>query len=189
MATNTPFDRLIGPLTIYVAPVGEAFPDVSEVPAGNWGVLGPTDGGQTLTPSGALEYLRDDDHTGPVKAYRPEEDLILAAMLVGLTLENYEIALNLDAVATEVGPPAIKSVNLKRGFFPDERAVVCRGEVQSPYGLLPAQYLLPRGVFDGEPEIAHTKEDGAGIEFEYHVLEDDTQAAGKEMGWIEAQTA
>ena len=34
MANGTPYEVIMGPMELYVAPVGEAFPDVDEAPAG-----------------------------------------------------------------------------------------------------------------------------------------------------------
>ena len=190
MPNVAPFDRLIGPLTVYIAPDGETEPAVNTAPAGNWSVFGPTDGGQTLSYEGSIEYLRDDDHTGAVKGVRPEDDIILTTVIVGLTLENIaQILHDVANVTTDAGPPAIKTTPLKRDYNPPAYAMLLRGEAHSPYGDFPAQFYLPRGYFDGEPEVAFTKDEGAGIEIEFHVIADDTQAAGDEFGWMTAQTA
>lgn len=191
MANNTPFSRLIGPLSIYLGPVGEAVPAVNATPAGNWILLGPTDEEQTMQHMGELEYLRDNDHTGAVKAVRPEEDVVYAFKLVGLTLENYGRILN---VVTEVesagGPPATKTLRIKRGYYPTEYALLAKGSVLSPYGAFPGMYVIPRGVFDGEPEPTFTKDEGAALEVEFHALEDDTQGdADKSLGWLVVQTS
>lgn len=190
MAAKQPFDRLIGPVDIYIGPVGETVPDVDTTPAGNWVEVGPTDGGQTLEHQGSAELLHDDDHTGPVKAVRPEEGLVMSTVIVGLTLENYARVLNtVSNVSTDAGPPAIKQIPMKRGYIPNEYAMLLRGEAHSPYGDLPAQYVLPRGFFDGEPAPTYVKDEGAGLEIEFMVLEDDAQATGDEMGYLQAQTS
>src|SRR3972149_1681985 len=105
MASSTPFEQLTGTLEVWLAPVGEAVPAVNAAPAGNWYKLGPTDGEQSQQNSGALTYFRDNDHQGPVKAVRPEEDVIFAFNLVGLVLEAWARVLDEAANIVSVGGP------------------------------------------------------------------------------------
>jgi hypothetical protein len=191
MTNVAPFSQLIGALKVYVANVGATVPDVDEAPGVGWTLLGPTDGGQQLAHMGALTYFRDDDHQGPVKAVRPEEDVRLNMTVVGLTLENYaRILHNAANVTSTVGPPAIKTMPLKRGASPTTYAMLLRGETMSPYGNFPGQYVIPKGVFDGEPEPSFTKDSRAALSVEFRALEDDTQAdLDNSLGYLVVQTA
>jgi hypothetical protein len=190
MSSNEPFSQLTGPTDIYVGPVGETVPAVNATPAGNWILLGPTDGEQSIQHSGALTYFRDNDHQGPVKAVRPEEGVMFAFTVVGLTLENYARYLDQASdVTSDAGPPATKTLPLKRGFTPNEYALLFKGEADSPYGAFPAMYVVPRGVFDGEPTLTRGKDQRPGLECEFQVIEDDNQADANRMGWLVAQTA
>lgn len=191
MTNVAPFNQLIGALKVYVAAVGAAVPDVDEVPGVGWTLLGPTDGGQQLAHMGALTYFRDDDHQGPVKSVRPEEDVRVNMTIVGLTLENYARVLSDAAnVDTAAGPPAIKTMPLKRGATPTQYAMLLRGSAMSPYGNFPGQYVIPKGVFDGEPEPAFTKDSRAALAVEFRALEDDTQVdTDKSLGYLVVQTA
>lgn len=189
MASMEPFDQLVGePLAVYLAPVGTAMPVVTAAPAGSWLLLGTTDGGQTLSHNGALTLFGDDDHQGKVKATRPEEDVIVKFTLVGMTLENYRKVLGAVSQVLTVG--TTKTMPMKRGATPVEYAMLLRGDVSSPYGAYKAQYELYRGVFDGEYEVKFNKTDRAGLEVEFHVLEDDDQAADiDKMGKMVASLA
>lgn len=190
MPANTPFDRLAGTWTVYIAPDGEAAPAVNAAPAGNWVEFGPTDEAQELTHGGALEYFRDNDHQGPVKAVRPEEDVRIGMMVVGLTQEHYaRILHDVANVTSAAGPPATKKIPVKRGFDPTEYALLLRGEADSPYGNFPGQWYFPRAVIDGEPVQSRSRDGSPGLEIEFVVLEDDTEAAGEEMGVWTVQTA
>lgn len=190
MINNAPFEQLTGTLSLYLGPASEAKPDVDDAPAGNWALVGPTDGDQEMEHSQSLEYFSDNDHSGKVKAARTEEDTILKATIVGLTLENYAKLMSaVSNVTTVVGPPAIKKLPLKRGFDVTQYALLWRGTGQSPYGNFPAQYYVPLCVVDGSPTVTRAKDGRPGLEVEFHVLEDDSQSAGEEMGWVEAQTA
>jgi len=67
--------------------------------------------------------------------------------------------------------------------------LIFRGEAASPYGAWPGMYVLPRGVFDGEPQPTFAKDGRPALECEFHVLEDTDQDAGDEMGWLVVQSA
>lgn len=187
MAHSEPFEQLTGTLTVYIAPVGSTVPDVANTPEAPWVELGCTDGEQSIQHAGALEYFRDNCHQGPVKAVRPEEDVIVAFTLVGLTLENYARVLHeADNVATDaVADPDTKTMPLKRGFVPIEYALLFRGDALSPYGVYAGMYVIPRGVFDGEPQPTFAKDGRAGLEVEFHALEDDDQEDSDDaLGWL-----
>lgn len=190
MSANEPFDMLTGPVTVYIAPATEAEPDVDETPAGNWTELGATDGEQTIAWTGDLELHRDNDHTMPVKATRPEQQLQITLPIVGLTLENLGYILNDVAnVAEDAGPPAIKQLANARDFDLVEYSLLLKGSADSPYGAFPGQNYIPRCVAGGEPEIVRGKEGHPTAEVVFEVLADDDQSAGEEMGWATVQTA
>lgn len=185
-----PFNQLVGALKVYVAAVGATVPDVDEAPGGGWTLLGPTDGGQQIAHMGALTYFRDDDHQGPVKAVRPEEDVRVSTSLVGLTLENYARILHAAGNVVADTDPATKSMHLKRGAGPTQYALLLRGTALSPYGAFPGQYVIPKVVVDGEPEPAFTKDGRAALAVEFRALEDDTQAdPNNSLGYLIVQTA
>jgi hypothetical protein len=190
MANTEPFEQLVGRLKVYVAPVGETPPAVNATPAGNWVEMGATEGEQSIQHGGALTYFYDNDHQGPVKAVRPQEDVVVAFTLVGLTLEHYARVLDqVSNVTSDAGPPATKRTPLKRGATPNEYALLFTGEAMSPYGGYPGMYVIPRGVFDGEPQPVYSAEGRASLECEFHALEDDDQSDADRLGWLVVQTA
>jgi len=191
MAHSAPFDQLTGPLQVYVAPVGSTVPDIDAAPASPWVELAETDGEQSMQHSGALTYFRDNAHQGPRKAVRPEEDVVVAFTLVSLTLEHYARILDAvgDVVEDAVSDPNTKTLPLERGFVPTEYALLFRGAATSPYGIWPGMYVIPRGVFDGEPQPTFAKDDRPAVECEFHALVDADQSAGDELGWMVVQSA
>lgn len=190
MAGNEPYGHLVGPCKVYIAPVGTAVPAVNAVPTSPWTELGETDGEQEVSHAGTLTFFYDNDHQGPVKAVRPQEDPEVTFTLVNLTLENYGAILDTASdVTSDAGPPATKKLPVKRGSVPTEYALILTGSVLSPYGAYPGMYVFPRGVFDGEPAPTFSKDGRAALECSFRVLEDDNQAAGDELGWIVVQTA
>lgn len=190
MANSLPYDQLVGPLLVYVAPYGEAVPAVNATPAGNWAQLGPTDGEQSFQNIGKLTYFRDNEHQFPIKATRPDEDGVLRFTVVGLTLENYAKILSRTAnLVTAGGPPATRKLPLKRGATPTEYAFLFKGTALSPYGAYPGQYVLPRAVFDGEPQFTVARDGRAGLECEIYVLDDPNTAGNDSGGYLIVQTS
>lgn len=191
MANIEPFEILDGiPLTVYLGPVGEPVPDVDDLPAGNWIEFGETEGDQTIQHQGALTLLRTNKYNGPRKALRPEEGLIYTFTLVSLTLEHYARVLNNVAnVVAAGGPPATKRIPLARGRFPTQYVLLAKAATLSPYAALPAQYVIPIVVFDGEPTATYSKSGMASLEIAATAITDDSQSAGDELGYLIAQTS
>ncbi len=189
MATTTPFNQLTGALQFYLAPKIEAEPLVNATPAGNWVLIGPTDGDQKIKHSGAPTWFRDNDNTLPVKAVRPEEDVILSFTVVALTLENYaKLIAAIGNLTTAAGPNSTK-LPLMRGQTYAEYSLLLKGAAISPYGVFPAQYYVPRCIQASEPELTFGKGNRPGIACEFHVLADATQSANDLGGWFRAQTS
>jgi len=189
MATTTPFNQLTGVLQFYLAPKIEPEPAVNATPAGNWVLIGPTDGDQVITHGGAATQFRDNDHTLPVKAVRPEEDIMLNFTVVALTLENYaKLIAAIGNLTTAAGPNSTK-MPLMRGQTYAEYSLLLKGAAQSPYGIFPAQFYVPRCYQGSEPTPTWGKGNRPGLDCEFHVLADDTQSANDIGGWFRAQTS
>lgn len=174
MATfSSPYEILVGPVWVYYAPTGEAFPSVDTDPvSGNWLALGETDEGVTVQFGQSIEEHRSQDRTGVLKASRSEESPVVTASLLVATLENMAplFGTTVDEVAAGAGTPGTKTLPLYRGVDVTEYAFLLRGK--SAYGDYPAQYELPRAYVGGEPEFVHNKEGHVAIEIEIHVMED-----------------
>jgi len=192
MAGQIPHNQLAGiPLTVFLAPVGEAVPAVDVTPAGNWAVFGPTTGDQTWAFEGGVETFMDNDSEGPVKAVRPEEFIRGTFTVVNATLEALAQHLNASGdVVSATGPPAISTLPLIRGRHPTEYAGLFKGLLASPYGAFPAQLVIPRFIFESEPELVFSKE--GRVEHEcvaLALMDPGTATANQKMGFLVAQTA
>lgn len=184
-----PAEIIRAPFTVWIADVGEAFPDLdTSPPGGNWLMLGTSgprnynDEGVTVSHPQTIEKFRGAGATGAQKAWRTEEDLMVAFMLADLTLEQYRYALNGNAV-TDVAPGAgtvgYRHVDLYRG--PGEvkqHALLIRGDV-SPYGDFsePGQYEVPVCIEEGAPEIQYGKTGHAFLALVFAALEDPNAAS------------
>lgn len=190
MASSEPFGQLTGSLQVYISPQGTAVPAVNATPGGSWFLLGATDGEQKIKHAGKLTYFRDNDHQGPVKGVRPEEDVMVEFSLVNLVLENYARILNNVAnLVSAGGPPATRTMYLKRGAIPTEYSFLFKGLAVSPYGAFPAMYVLTRAIFDDEPEPTFAKDGRPALACNAVVLEDDDYTDTQRMGWFVAQTS
>ncbi len=176
MGLTNAYEILTGVGTLYVAPADEAMPDVDATPAGNWSEMGETEGGVTVTPSQNINKLYTDQRTGPVKAVRDEEGLLIETNLVQATLENLAQVMGGQTV-TDTPPGAstigTREMGMTRGGDVSEYALLFRGESQSPYGSsYPAQVYIPRGYFDGENGMEFTKDGDVLIPVAFEALED-----------------
>lgn len=186
MPNTAPYEVIAAPFTLFRAPVGEAFPDVTAVPAGGWvkvGSSGPLnydrDAGVTLEHRQTTVPWRSFGDAGARKTFRSEEDLIIRLTLVDLTPEQYALGLNDNTVTTAGGT---KTVGLSRGFTVATHALLIRGEV-SPLGPTGAmQYEIPIAAQQGSPSVVYKNSVPAGIALEWMALVDPTQPADEYFG-------
>lgn len=193
-----PFHIIVAPYQIWRAPVGESFPAIDEVPAGNWDLVG-TDGnrdydeaGITVTHGQNVEQFRFLGSTGPRKASRTEESLMLEFTVYDLSLEHYGAALNMKEptiVAAGGGNPGTKTLALYQGFEVEVFSLLCRGA--GPYGDgWDAQYEIPYAFRDGDLAPVYSKGEPAGLAWQVVVLEDpDAATEAERFGRLIAQHA
>jgi len=196
MTLSTPYEILVGAGEVWYAPVGETYPLIDAAPAGNWALLGETDGGVQLIFREATTNHRTDHVTGPIKVTRQEEEVVVQASIAEATLEAIGAILGQTVVTTAPGGGAagIREVPLKRSVLMNELAFLFRGD--SPYepesgvgtAPYPAQYELPRGYLGGEIGSSFTKDGKTLYPYEFIVLEDFDQAtAAEQFGRLVAQ--
>lgn len=194
-----PYEIVGQPLTLWVAPVGTAFPLIDAAPAAEWILVGTSgdnnysDAGVTVTHSQTINKVRPAGSVGPRKAFRADEDLMFALTLWDVTLEQYALALGrLEAVTTTAagaGTAGFKTLGLSRGETVPEMALLARGV--SPYADgMAAQYQVPRCYQSGNPAPVYNKGVPAGLALQFEALEDLTAVDPTlRFGTIVAQTA
>lgn len=175
-----PYEIIGQPLSLWLAPVGTAFPAVTADPSSPWVKVGTSgdrsqnEEGVTVTHSQTLNKVRTGGSTGAVKVFRPEEDLMFRLTLLDVSLEQYKLALNsntLTTVAAGSGTIGTKTVGLSRGKAVTTYALLVRGV--SPYGdAFNMQYQVPRCYQAASPAIVYRKGQPAGIELTFEALED-----------------
>lgn len=185
----TPFEIIGAPLTIWVAPVATAFPLIGAAPAVAWVRLGTNGdrnyeaGGVTVSHSKSYSKVRTAGASGPVKAFLDEEDLMFGVTLLDLTLEQYQFALNGNAITTvapATGVPGTKRIGLSEDVgVTREFALLARGP--SPYNeVLSMQYEIPRCYQSGAPTPVFRKGQPAGLSLQFEALENLAAANAQE---------
>lgn len=187
---SAPYEVIVGALTLWLAPVGTAFPATNAAPSGSWIKVGTngTDNydekgvtvkhGQTIgtwTPAGS---------TAARKAFRTQETLEIDMTLVDLSMAQYAQALNLASVSTQTGPPATQTFSLLQGTNVQLFALLARG-ASSVNDTLPAQYQVPIVYQNASPAPAFAKGAPAGLDLSFMALKD----AATGFGTLVTQTA
>jgi hypothetical protein len=198
MDNATPYEIIAAPFTLWVAPVGTAFPAVDEDPAVEWikigtsGDLNETEEGVTVEHAQSFNFWKAAGDSGSRKVFRTSEDLKIRTTIADLTLEQYRYALNGNALTTTAaasGVPGTKKVGLSRGLTVDTRALLMRGP--SPYmadGIL--QFEVPIAVQTGQPQPVFRRDQPAALALEFAALVDpDAASVDERFGRIVAQTA
>jgi hypothetical protein len=175
-----PYEMIISPFEVWLAQVGEPFPHVDDVPAGNWALLGKngkdnmSDAGVTVTHEQTIVQKRNVGSTGVKKVARTEEGLTISMVLEDLTLETYAKVLNgqsVGQVSAGAGVPGQVSIGLMQGAEVAEFAVLVRGA--SAYDSnLHAQYQIPRAYQSDNPAPVFNKADVASLKCTFTVMED-----------------
>lgn len=174
-----------GPLTLFLAPVGTAFPAITAAPTTPWVRLGSNGArnydvpGVTVMHSATINKVRSAGATGPMVGFVEDEDLMFRLTLLDFTLEQYTYALEqnpITTVAPATGVPGTRTMGLSKGMGrATEFALIAQGF--SPYlDNQPARFLVPRCYQSGNVEAVHRKGQAVGISLEFTALEDNAAA-------------
>jgi hypothetical protein len=173
---TTPFEIMAAPFEVYLAPVGTAFPAVTDsapvspwVKVGTSGNLNYKEDGVSVSHPQSVEPWRALGDIAPRKYFRTEEQLMIRLTLADVSLEQYKHALN-DNTVTDSGTS--KKVGLSRGTSVAQKALLVRGP--SPYGDNKImQYEVPIVFASGSPEVVYANSgEPAGLELEFSAVVD-----------------
>lgn len=194
MAATAPFEIVVAPFQVYTAPINEVRPDLADAPAGNWLLLGTngsqnySEDGVSLTHEQETERIYTLGNTGPVKAVRTREGLMVALTLLDLDTDHFAKILNditVTTIAAASGTAGIKRFSNLLGTMVNEVALLIRGDV-SPHGAnFKTQWWIPKAYQESNPNPVFHKGDPVGLAVNYIALEDATNG----FGFHEAQNA
>ena len=181
-----PEEIIVSPYEVYLAVTGTAFPLIDVAPAAAWKKLG-TSGNKSMSEDGVavnhpqtIQEFRAYGSTGPIKAWRTEESLVLSFTIIDLLLEEYQRIINdnsITTVAAGSGTAGHKRFSLLRGSDVNLKALLVRGP--SPYlADHNAQYEVDKIYEGGSPTVTYSKGAPAGLSFELHAIEDLTNGFG-----------
>ena len=175
------YEVIAAPYTVYVAPVGTAFPHLGDDVGGSWTKVGTSgdldyqDEGVTVEHLQTIKLFRGLGSPAPLKAFLDEEGLLLRIMLADMTLEAYGLALNNQTPATTAAGNKVgfKTVGLSRGSVLAERSLLVRSLRGSGYGVdWKSQYEVVRAVQSGQPRVVHRRADATALDLEWTALQD-----------------
>jgi hypothetical protein len=196
MANTQPYEIIAGPLDVYYAATGTAFPgidvpDASLKSGGTWSFMGYTEGGIKVAHPQTVVELRADQVTGVIKAVRSEEGLEVSFDIASVTLKNYALALNQAVTGTGAvtSTPGETSVQMYRGGFQVETfAFLARQAHLSPYADGALQFEVPACFQADSPEVTFTKDNKAMLAISLHAIVDPNRANdGESFGRIRAK--
>ena len=193
-----PYEIIMSPFEVWLAPVGETFPDIDATPSGNWAKLGTNgkqnqgDDGITITHEQTVNEHRNVGSTGPIKVVRIEENLTIEMVLEDLSIDQYAKVINnatVTTVAAATGVAGSKEFPLHQGQDVATFALLCRGK--SPYGdNWNMQYEVPVVYQAENPAPVFKKGEAAGLKLTFKAIEDPNAATEAErFGKVIAQNA
>ncbi len=178
-----------GPFDVYLAPVGEAYPDINVAPAGNWTKIGTNaarhynEEGVKVEHTQELDKFRGLGGTELLKVNRVLEEQVVSFILHDLVSGEFARGFNLSTATTDTaatsGTGGHQSFNLLRGLTVTEMALLIRGEDKSPdLATENVQYEIPRVVQNANLELVFHKGEPAGLAFELLTVADYTYNSG-----------
>jgi len=174
MAAQDPREIVVGPLEIWLAAAVEAEDDVDATPAGNWGKVGTsgdenyTEDGVTVTHSQTIQEHRAVGATGPLKATRTEESLMIAFTLMDLSIAQLTKLLN---NTTKSAGANYDYIGVRRGPDITVLSAIARGTGLSPSGAYNIQLYVPRCYQSGDLSPVFNKGTPAGCSAAFSALE------------------
>jgi hypothetical protein len=183
-----PFEIISAPYDVYVAPVGTAFPDVSQAPAVAWLLLGTSgnknydDDGVVVTHQQNIETFTPVGLTAPRKAFRTTEGLEIDFRIVDVSATQYARVLNNATVTnTAAGTSIGGNLNfpLLQGMQVNVYALLMRSLESAGGSGFNSQYEVPIAFQNSEVEVAYKKGDPAGLNCEWMALWDSTLGFGR----------
>lgn len=93
---------LVGPGTLYTAPLGEAFPaNPQTTPAGNWVEIGYSEDGWTVEADKTFEDVLVAEEVDPIATYKTAQSIRLTGEMAQASLANLQLAFGGGTISTD----------------------------------------------------------------------------------------
>jgi hypothetical protein len=180
-----PFEIIAYPFNVYLAPLGTAFPDISDAENtfdAAWFLLGSSgnknydEDGIKVTHDQTIEEFRPVGLSAARKAFRTEESLMIEFNLVDVSAAQYAKVLN-DATVTDTPAGAGVGGNLNFELLQDlavrHYAMVLRGDWSAEGDGFNTQWDIAKCYQNANPEPEYKKGEPARLACEFRVLWDE----------------
>jgi hypothetical protein len=161
MGNNLPYPIIVGVASIYLAPVGTAFPDTDEVPGAAWFDMGCTDDdGVTIEHIRNYKKHYKGCSTAVQKVTEESSAEEIAFNLAEITPKRYALLLGdaaLTTVAAGSGTPGTEWFAIGPTDVPAQYACLIRGP--SPLSDADAQYEYARVSVSDSVSVQYSKAD------------------------------
>lgn len=171
-------ELVTGPLSVYIAATGEAFPAVAAAPAGNWVLIGGSLGARRYSEDG-ISILQDVETSdvNSLGSIDPEcvlmtgRNLRVTLMMKNLHLDQLRYAFQSNAVTANA---ADDELDLNVGPDLTVSSILIRGTSKSPQESgFNMQFEFENCIELASKEINFNKEDAAEVALEFRVLAGD----------------
>lgn len=146
---SAPYEKQLAPANIYYAPIGEAFPDVDTVPAGNWLPLAIatdiTEDGITINTNIQDARIFSLGGVAPVKAGIVRKEFTCDFNVMNNSASQLALANGADP-ADVVSSGGVDSFSMPASPVPQGWAIVIRWDQSSAGDGLSSQYLIESAV-------------------------------------------
>lgn len=186
MASNsTPFDLMVAPATLYYAPVGETFPDLSETPGANWQMLGTSgaksyaDDGVTVRANTSANLIRTLGTVAVRKATISERGFQVEVLVLDATAEVMALGFGLDPdeditdTAAAGGAVGYRKLELPTSPLPDQFSVLVRADVSPYMADGKSQFEITAAIQTASVEPVYHKTNPFGVRFLWEAIDTD----------------
>lgn len=162
---------LVGPGTLYTAPLGEAFPaNPTTAPAGNWVEIGYSEDGWTVEADKTLEDVLVAEEVDPIATYKTAQSIRLTGQMAQASLENLKLAFGGGSIAVDTPAAGYDTYSPPASDSFDELAVLFRTNAPGTSGWK-RDWQFPRAVAAGAVAAQFTKAPTkANVAMEFRVL-------------------
>jgi len=149
---------LVGTGTLYIAPVGTAYPaNPATSPSGSWVDPGYSEGGWAFVVDQTFEDVEVAEEVDPVRVLKTAQAISFRGELAQASLENFQIAFGGGTIADDTPSAGFRTYSPPASSAFTERALLFRTEAPPGDGTEFRDFKLYRTVATGAVEVSHAK--------------------------------